>query len=144
MGGSLRRLKKNRPKVRTGITAKKRHGKKVKTVVLKDNIGCNDDQQKRDGDGYEGDNRILLSLGESWEQKKTTVQNYAVEGVANDANAALKNDNTNENGNTFDEKLKTMTQDEINVTIGKARSAGKAPPRRLTVRLMHHPFCLHC
>ena len=161
MGGSLRRLKKNRPKIRTGLTAKNRSGKKAGQARL-----------KLRGDGNEDED---VHLGSRWNVKATTLANYSSEGVSGDANAAVakrrrvvsstdegdddggsdggdddgaekKSGSTHEDGAGDDDdgdedgdaewgtRVRTMTQDEINVASGKQRSGGKAPPRRLTVR----------
>ena len=161
MGGSLRRLKKNRPKIRTGRTAKNRSGKKAGEARL-----------KLRGDGKDDDD---VHLGSRWNVKATTQANYSSEGVSGDPNAAVaakrrrvvssadesesdedggsdgddgaekKSDSIHEDGagdeDDGDEedaewgtRVRTMTQDEINVASGKQRSGGKAPPRRLTVR----------
>ena len=112
MGGSLRRLKKNRPKVRTGLKAKNRAGKKVKEVHLSlpstshGRDGAHDGEveggaRRRDsaaatavaagggGRSDVADDAVDVRLGGSWEVKKSTIQNYKREGVTGDANAAV-------------------------------------------------------
>ena len=212
MGGSLRRLKKTRAKVRTGVSAKKRAGKKIQYGLAKLTCTSNDtysgksindsdtvhqnsresachpgkqqyqhrkknlmmsteeEEEEEEGGGGGGgggekeeeaevDNNkkknssnhkdkdtnigtVHVCLGESWQESKSTMYNYAQEGVASDANLALysnysnNNDNCNNNSDikdSWDSRIQSCTQDEINVSIGKPRSTGKAKPRRLTV-----------
>ena len=161
MGGSLRRLKKNRPKVRTGLRAKNRAGKKVKEAHLalpatggRDGAaeGGRGGGAPADGGGADGDGAVDVRLGGSWEVKKSTIQNYGREGVTGDANAAVSaaarpagseggeapgdddGQGAGEHEGEWGRRIRAATNDEIAVATGKARSTGKAPPRRLTVR----------
>ena len=169
MGGSLRRLKKNRPKVRTGLRAKNRAGKKVKEARLalpatggRDGAaeGGRGGGAPADGGGADGDGAVDVRLGGSWEVKKSTIQNYGREGVTGDANAAVSaaarpagseggeapgdddGQGAGEHEGEWGRRIRAATNDEIAVATGKARSTGKAPPRRLTVRSHSRHVCV--
>lgn len=122
MGGSRRRLKRGKSKVRVGVVKRKRTTKAQLPQELAD---ARPDLCKR-----------LPEHSITWEETATLTRNYAANAFVQDPNegfgrnrrAGLKTpeQREQEDGATFDD------DDELRAALGKERKSGKAPPKRLT------------
>lgn len=122
MGGSRRRLKRTRRKVRVGVVKRKANVKAQVPLELAD--GRQDVQER-------------LNTTVSWETTDTLTRNYG-------ANRLLLDPNEGFGRNQRAAPLKTPEQreaadgatheddDELRAACGKERKSGAAPPKRLT------------